>query len=113
MIKKESNAWFHLAEVFDRNDGGHEYLCAFTSSSSLYSAFGTPESNFRRRVDDAILCNMNNRITAHLDSVSCQAYMPDNKFINVPSDDMTEQEKRDARVLACLMFGWEAKSEGR
>lgn len=98
MIRKESAAWFWLAEWWDTQPWEVEgYLC---------KALLTPDAYPHRRallaISDAMRMHMIERIQQDIGGFG-PAYH------SLGEEDI----EHGARVLACLMFGWEAKSEGR
>ena len=113
MIRKESTAWLLLAELFDV-EGRHEFLCHYLDGTNagcwdaqerypLALQFErTVSENTRRAMKKRIALDVNEGLLGD----ECGAAYKD-------TDEMTNNEEQQARVLACLMFAYEAKGEGR
>ena len=108
-ITKESDAWFLLAEEFSRSPESG-FLCGWLTYHA--DKFYNPRAAlFQRRVGRDTRLGMDRRIALDLLHPGHCAYATINDPDN--ADDVAPEETVEPRVLACLMFGWEAKSEGR
>lgn len=99
-IAKESTAWFALARLFFEHRfgrGEYRYLC-YAIEYAL-PAF-RPTSRVRTK--------MLKRIALDIPPLGFAPIPP----AYGPTGGRSRVEQH-ARVLACLMFGWEARSEGR
>jgi len=105
MITKESAAWLALAEEHAGND--KDGLCA--SLRRLDNVAWEVRYVLADRIDEEVWMRHNSEAAVQERASTVWAYSP-----SLPIDkDMTDSEKREARVLAALMFSHEAKSEGR
>lgn len=103
---RESDAWFQLAELFYRHNGYNDFLCHQIAEGMRPD----PGMGPMTKVDPAIRARMRKRITEDVGSYdgiyTRQAYPS-------PEDEAEAKEQKQARVLACLMFGWEARDSER
>lgn len=92
---KESEAWFLLAEVWAKPDRGTQFLCIALEGPYV------PQWNVGEllRIPAAIRASMVARI--HED-------IGDRYVAFNATENMTPAEATECRILACLMFGWEA-----
>ena len=92
MITRESDAWFAFAERFEQEDHRNRWLC-FAIHKCLPDASLDVALAMVARIRFAMGCNDGD--------FTASAYEHEDGF--------GHPEMRQARVLACLMFGWEAR----
>lgn len=106
LITRESEAWFLLARLWATHRemyDGNTYLCIALTSKPWP---GQPITRrFQATVPFALRAAMKERIRLDIDG----------KVSNDPDELMSAAEGADrhSRVLACLMFGWEALDQER
>lgn len=117
-IRKESAAWFKLAQAIDAQRVGYGFLCWYLDPSPYqddkYTDFAVGLGiDCRHSMMTRLIGHMTGAEDGWENAGVYGSAWRSSIFVTTANELRELHAQRKARVLACLMFGHEAKSEGR